>query len=455
MEDWVAHGKSKSGHKYISRIWKNGRWRYRYNDVKQEISYKRKMRKKNTFLENNDATVHDIAAYKAVAKRDMAQSDINRNAKELKDNEEIISKYDGTGWNKDAVAEAIERAAKNKKAISQAQKDLKDANDTLERLDYAPIATSRKILKKFQATNPVMKLSREASYNLAEFAKKKLKHSEEEAMDYYATTSTVGDDYICHRSHRYISRVWKNGKWRYYYAGDIKGSKSQFGAAARMVADDVNLDRTARHIGVAIRNKMDKSGTTGRIRSAVSRLHDKYDNESAFKRNSRHLQEAAKTKLETSGATSTARNAKLKVRDTADQVDDYARKRLKLDSGSAARSAVNNIASSAKKAASNPKATANSIKKKAKGATSKAQKAVNNFINERKAQQKRVNSNLQKAKKSGKNLGGGVTATFGNATVTNGKTPVQRKATGKSKINLGGGVTASFGTAKVTKKKKR
>lgn len=35
-------------------------------------------------------------------------------------------------------------------------------------------------------------------------------------MDYYAVPK--GEDYICHRSHKYISRVWKNGKWNYIYA---------------------------------------------------------------------------------------------------------------------------------------------------------------------------------------------------------------------------------------------
>lgn len=279
-------------------------------------------------------------------------------------------------------------------------------------------------------SGPVMKVSREVSYNLAELAKKKLKHSEEEAMDYYTTTSTVGDDYICHRSHKYISRVWKNGKWQYYYAGDMKGSKSRFGAAARMVADDANLDRTARHVGVAIRNKMDKSGTTGRIRSAVSRLHDKYDNESAFKRTSRHLQEAAKTKLETSGATSTARNAKLKARDTADQVDDYARKRLKLDSGSAARSAVNNIASSARKKVKKVSSSASSTLRSAHDTIDKKVKKA-----QREYEKKHVHGYAGGTKKP--------------------KYKETKNKDGSTTIDFGNGVKGTFGSSSITKKKKK
>ena len=459
---------------------------------------------------------------------------------------------------------------------------------------------SRKILKKFQATNPVMKVSREASDNLAELAKKKLKHSEEEAMDYYTTTSTVGDDYICHRSHKYISRVWKNGKWQYYYA-NVKnglsslsnrlrrvgnniaqfaqntanynankqqrnmyaakqtisgeqankykakysenaakariernlasGSKSRQGALVNKVNNSIQGRANALKSGSAMSNIKNaksvatdtKNYKTNKNRlSAATRARNSHESNAEYysneaKRaqkianksgnsaaNSARQKAAYQKKMDNSlqgkaayvskkakslasktksKAKKTVSNAKtlysntknyeknrqgyiasktnaIAAKNNRDRYEQQEKKHYKTyksydtkakiykkkkDSlgysvaSDAKRNAFNNYQSSARKKYDSQSAytksskAADSYKSKmdnsiqvkskkavssAKKATSKAQKAVNNFINERKAQQKRVNSNLQKAKKSGKNLGGGVTASFGTAKVT-------------------------------------
>ena len=36
-------------------------------------------------------------------------------------------------------------------------------------------------------------------------------------LESYVIMKCLGEDELMHRSHKYIKREWKNGKWRYYY----------------------------------------------------------------------------------------------------------------------------------------------------------------------------------------------------------------------------------------------
>ena len=36
-------------------------------------------------------------------------------------------------------------------------------------------------------------------------------------VENYVLAKCSGNDYLMHKQHKYIKRVWKNGKWRYYY----------------------------------------------------------------------------------------------------------------------------------------------------------------------------------------------------------------------------------------------
>lgn len=35
----------------------------------------------------------------------------------------------------------------------------------------------------------------------------------------------MNNNYLMHRSHKYVKKVWKNGSWRYYYDNDSKPDK--------------------------------------------------------------------------------------------------------------------------------------------------------------------------------------------------------------------------------------
>lgn len=56
----------------------------------------------------------------------------------------------------------------------------------------------------------------------------------------YNQTPDIRDDELMHRYHKYISRKWVNGRWRYYYKPDIKRS---IGDGVQALADGYSYGR--------------------------------------------------------------------------------------------------------------------------------------------------------------------------------------------------------------------